>query len=170
MFCFVVILWMKFFTPRFSFRDEQDFPHGYNLPIITILHNFHLSNDDLLFFLHLLFTFPKGRTSGLITQLPVGQIPIGEQWLWTRTLDRYTRTGPPWNLWSAECQGHRKRQHRTEHKVHTPSPRIEIKIPEPAGIRTRAAGTEGRDPTDNATAADSDEYGLYEFLNVTGRL
>ena len=45
-----------------------------------------------------------------------------------------------------------RRQHRTEHKGHTPSPRIEIEIPDPAGNRTRAAELEGRDSTDHATA------------------
>ena len=37
-------------------------------------------------------------------------------------------------------------------KGHTLNPRIEIKIPDPAGNRTRAAGLEGRDSTDHATA------------------
>ena len=37
---------------------------------------------------------------------------------------------------------------------HTPNPRIGIKIPDPAGNRTRAAGLEGRDSTDHATATD----------------
>ena len=32
----------------------------------------------------------------------------------------------------------------------TPNPRIGIKIPGPTGIRTRAAGLEGRDSTDHA--------------------
>ena len=37
-------------------------------------------------------------------------------------------------LWTAECQGHRQRQHRTEH-----SPRIEIKISDPTANRARSA-------------------------------
>ena len=37
-------------------------------------------------------------------------------------------------------------------KGHTPNPRIGIKIPDPAENRTRAAGLEGRDSTDHATA------------------
>ena len=45
-------------------------------------------------------------------------------------------------------------QDRT-HKGHTPNPRIGIKIPDPAGNRTRAAGLEGRDSTDHATATSS---------------
>ena len=39
-------------------------------------------------------------------------------------------------------------------KGHTPSPRIEINIPDPAGNRTRAAGLEGGNSTDHATATD----------------
>ena len=39
----------------------------------------------------------------------------------------------------------------------TPSPRIEIKISEPAGNRTRAAELEGRDSTDHATATDNNK-------------
>ena len=37
-------------------------------------------------------------------------------------------------------------------KGHMPSPKIGIKIPDPAGYRTRAADLESRDPTDHATA------------------
>ena len=48
------------------------------------------------------------------------------------------------NVWSAQCQGLRWRQHTTEQKGHTPNPRTEIEIPDPAGNRTRAAGLEGR--------------------------
>ena len=39
-------------------------------------------------------------------------------------------------------------------KGHTPNPRIEIKIPDPAGNRTWASGLEGRDSADHATATD----------------
>ena len=39
-------------------------------------------------------------------------------------------------------------------KGHTPNPRTKIKIPDPAGNRTRAAVLEGRDSTDHATATD----------------
>ena len=53
-------------------------------------------------------------------------------------------------MWSAQCQGLRRRSH----KGHTPTPRTEIKIPDPAGNRTRAAGLEGMDSTDHATATD----------------
>ena len=40
-------------------------------------------------------------------------------------------------------------------KGHTPNPTTEIKILDPTGNRTRAAGLEGRDSTDHATATDS---------------
>ena len=39
-------------------------------------------------------------------------------------------------------------------KSYTPNPMTGIKIPDPAGNRTRAAGLEGRDFTDHATATD----------------
>ena len=44
-------------------------------------------------------------------------------------------------------------------KGHTPNPRIGIKIPDPAGNRTRVAGLEDRDSTDHATVTD-----LFESL------
>ena len=40
-------------------------------------------------------------------------------------------------------------------KGHTPNPRTDIKIPDPAGNRTRAAGLEGRDSTEHSTATDT---------------
>ena len=39
-------------------------------------------------------------------------------------------------------------------KGHTPNPRKEIKIPDPARNRIRSAGLEGRDSADHATATD----------------
>ena len=39
-------------------------------------------------------------------------------------------------------------------KGHRPNPRIGIKIADPAGNRTRAAGLNGRDSSDHATATD----------------
>ena len=39
-------------------------------------------------------------------------------------------------------------------KGHTPNPRTEIKIPDPAGNRTQATKLEGRDSTDHATTTD----------------
>ena len=44
-------------------------------------------------------------------------------------------------------------QDRTQTKD-TPNPRIGVKIPDPAGNQIRAAGLEGRDSTDHATAMD----------------
>ena len=40
-------------------------------------------------------------------------------------------------------------------KGQTHSPRIGIKIPDPAGNRTRAIGLEVKDSTDHATATDN---------------
>ena len=39
-------------------------------------------------------------------------------------------------------------------KGHIPIPMIKIKIPDPAGNRTRTAGLEGRDSTGHAMATD----------------
>ena len=38
---------------------------------------------------------------------------------------------------------------------HTQNPRTQIKLPDPAGNRARAAGLEDRDSTDHATARDA---------------
>ena len=43
---------------------------------------------------------------------------------------------------------------QTIDKGHTPNPRTEIKFPDPAGNRSRAAGLEGRDSTNHARATD----------------
>ena len=43
-------------------------------------------------------------------------------------------------------------------KGHTPNPRTEIKIPDPAGNRTRTAGLEGRDSTDHSTSKDINKH------------
>ena len=48
-------------------------------------------------------------------------------------------------------------------KGHTPNSRSEIKIPHPAGNRTRAALLEGRDSTDDATATDLLEFPGFIF-------
>ena len=48
-------------------------------------------------------------------------------------------------------------------KGHTPNPRIGIKIPGPTWTRTRAAGLEGRDSTDHATATDRFKYTVLKF-------
>ena len=73
------------------------------------------------------------------------------------------KCGTPLNLWSVECQGHHQRQNRTKHKDDTLSLRREIKIHDPAENRTRAAGLEGRDSTDHATAMDT----IFLFTSIS---
>ena len=83
----------------------------------------------------------------------------GSNSLWTRTLDRYTRAGLP------ECvvsTGDSTVQNTD--KGHTHNPRREIKIPGPAGNRTRTAGLEGRESTDHATATNSHVYFAFNFF------
>ena len=70
------------------------------------------------------------------------------------------------NLWSAQCQGLRRRQHRTEHKGHTPNPRIGNKIPDTAGNRTRAAGLEGRD----YQPRHGDGFNYFQFYFIKSKL
>ena len=65
----------------------------------------------------------------------VGQMSAGV----AMNCGRYTRAGVP-DCVSAQCQGHRQREHRTEHKGHTPNPRIEIKILDPSGIELGPPG------------------------------
>ena len=52
-------------------------------------------------------------------------------------------------------------------EVHTPNPRTEIKILDPAGNRTRAAGLEGRNSTDHATATDQDIVKFRKSQNLS---
>ena len=52
------------------------------------------------------------------------------------------------------CGQHNVRASAEDNTGHTPNPRTDIKIPDPAGNGTRAAGLEGRDSTDHATATD----------------
>ena len=73
--------------------------------------------------------------------------------LWTKTLDRYTGAGLPECVVSTiSGPSPEITQHRTQ-RTHTQS-QEEIKIPEPAGNRTRATGLEGRDSTDHATTTN----------------
>ena len=53
-------------------------------------------------------------------------------------------------------------------KGHTPNPGIGIKIPDPAGNRTRAAGLQGRDSTDHATATDFEKSIVQ--INILGSM
>ena len=64
---------------------------------------------------------------------------MGSNSLGTRTLDRYTRAGLPQCVVST-VSGPLPETTQGEHKGHTPNPRTEIKIPDPAGNRTLAAG------------------------------
>ena len=49
-------------------------------------------------------------------------------------------------------------------KGHTPNPRTEIKIPDPAVNRTRAAELKDRDSTDHTTATGYVEYRVLKSL------
>ena len=51
-------------------------------------------------------------------------------------------------------------------KGHTPNPRTETKIPDPAETRTRAAGLEDRDSTDHATATDTYRAYSIKIINL----
>ena len=81
--------------------------------------------------------------------MPVGHLPVGGATVSGPEHLTDTQGRASMNVWSAQCQG----LHRRQHKVHTPNTRAEIKIPDPAGNGTRAAGLEGRDYRP-ATAAD----------------
>ena len=67
--------------------------------------------------------------------MPVDQTPIYEP-VYGQDKGRASR--------KAECQDSHPKHHRTEHKGHTPSPRIDIKIPEPAGKRNRPGRRTGK--------------------------
>ena len=83
--------------------------------------------------------------------MPVSQMPVGGATVFGPEHYTDTQGWASLDVWSAQCQGFRRRQHRTEHKGHTPNLRTEIKIPDPAGNRTRVAGFGGRESTDHAT-------------------
>ena len=65
--------------------------------------------------------------------MPVGHMPVGGATVFGPEHERDTQGWASLNVWLAQCQGLRQRQHRTEHKGHTPNPRTEIKIPDLAG-------------------------------------
>ena len=72
--------------------------------------------------------------------MPMGQMPVGEHRLLTKTLDRYTRAGLP-EICSQQNFMDTARDDKGQNtdKEQSPSPRIEIKITDPAGNQTRAA-------------------------------
>ena len=84
--------------------------------------------------------------------MPARQLPVGGATDCEHEHQTDTQRRISLNVWLAQCQGLRQRQHRTEHKRHSPIARIEFEIPDLAGNLTRAAGLEGRDSTDHATA------------------
>ena len=102
----------------------------------------------LSFVLHYLSTYVEFTPPGLTTQISVGQMPVGG------ATDYGPNTKQIHKVGSAQCQGHRQRQHRAEHKGHTPSPKVQIKISDSAGILTGAVGFEGRESTDHTAATD----------------
>ena len=51
-------------------------------------------------------------------------------------------------------------------KGHTPNPRTDIKIHDPAGNRNRVAALEGRDFTDQATATDPFKFASYIYFSI----
>ena len=68
--------------------------------------------------------------------MPVGQMSVGGAIVYGPKHKTDTQGRASLNVWSAQCQGLRRRQHRTKHKGHTHSPH-------PAGNQARAAGLEG---------------------------
>ena len=64
---------------------------------------------------------------------------------------------------------HRQRLNRSEHKGRTRSPRIEIKISVPAGIRILAARLNGRNSIDLATSTGQyrNEYSIFASCKIS---
>ena len=108
-----------------------------------------------------LFTLPQSRTytPGTYNQNARGSDACrGSNSLWTRTLDRYTRAGLPERVVSTMSGPPLETtQDRTKTKDTHPIPGQKLKFLTPRGNRTQAAGLEGRDSTDHATATD--KYG-----------
>ena len=98
----------------------------------------------------------------------------GNNSLWIRALERYTRAVFPECVVSTISGPPPKKNRTNTDKGHTPNPRTEIKIPDPAGNRTWAAGLEGRDSTDHAPAMDPSYDHFYlnfgAFIRPTHRL
>ena len=105
---------------------------------------------EIIHFLFLLFTLPiVGLTLPRYLQLKCPWvICLYGEW---QTVDQNTRQiHKGGSFWM--CGQYND---RTEHKGHTPSPRIEVKISEPAGNRTLASGLEGKDSIDHTTTTDN---------------
>ena len=75
---------------------------------------------------------------GLTTQMPVRQKPVKGAINCGPEHQTDTQERTSLNVWSAQCQGHRRRQHRQKN-IH---PVSEIKISEPSGNQTRPDGLE----------------------------
>ena len=87
--------------------------------------------------------------------MPVGQMPAGRAIVYGPEHQTETQGRASLNVWSAQARASAgDNTGQNTDKGHTPNPRIGIKIPDPAGTRTRAAGLEGRDATDHVTATD----------------
>ena len=88
-------------------------------------------------------------------------MPVGEQ----QSLDQNTRQIHKDGPWL--CGQHNVMASAGDNtgqntdKGQTPNSRTEIKIPYPAGNRTRASGLKGRDSANHATATDSLHYNQY---------
>ena len=96
--------------------------------------------------------------------MPVGQMPVGRATVFGPEHYIYTRAGLPEyvvSTMSGPPAGYNIGQNID--KGHAPNPRTEIKIPDPAGNRTQAAGLEDRDSTDHATAMDESNSLRYFF-------
>ena len=118
-------------------------PIDYNIPISKCVYGILPQYFKFIFLLRL-FTLPQSRT--YTPRDLQAKCLYGEQ----ESLDRNTRqihkAGPPWM-----CGQHNVRASAEDNtgqstdKGHKPNPWTEIKIPDPAGNRTRGAGLEGRD-------------------------
>ena len=74
------------------------------------------------FFLSLLFTPPHNivlTSPGLTTQIPVEQMPVEGATDCGSEQQTDAQGRASLNVWLAQCQDHRQRQNRTEHKQRT---------------------------------------------------
>ena len=100
-----------------------------------------------------LFTLPQSRTYK--PNARGSDACRGSKSLWTRTLDRYTRAGLPECVISTMSGPPPKTKQDRTQRTHSPNPGTEIKIPDHAGNRTRAAGLKYRDSSDHIAETDS---------------